>query len=129
MVMFNDPLPCDDPRRRVRLAIAMRARMVEFCARWKTTGPPAWVRCRRVVRLCDGGNGRLRRAVRLHGFRHGGQPRLAALRRGRGWRNPAEPAGLCGGGRPVVVESRGEFTLKGIREPAEVFRLTGITAA
>ena len=33
MVLFNDPLPCDDPAGdAVRLAVAMRARMAELCS-------------------------------------------------------------------------------------------------
>jgi len=39
MVIFNDPLPCDDPAGdAVRLAMAMRARMVELCKGWRRLG-------------------------------------------------------------------------------------------
>lgn len=39
MVLFNDPLPCDDPAGdAVRLAIAMRARMLDLCKGWKRMG-------------------------------------------------------------------------------------------
>lgn len=39
MVLFNDPLPCDDPAGdAVRLAVAMRARMVDLCKGWKRMG-------------------------------------------------------------------------------------------
>ena len=39
MVLFNDPLPCDDPAGdAVRLAIAMRARMAELSMQWKRLG-------------------------------------------------------------------------------------------
>lgn len=39
MVLFNDPLPCDDPAGdAVRLAIAMRERMVDLAKRWKRSG-------------------------------------------------------------------------------------------
>lgn len=39
MVIFNDPLPCEDPAGdAARLAFAMRARMVELCAGWKRLG-------------------------------------------------------------------------------------------
>jgi len=39
MVLFNDPLPCDDPAGdAVRLAIAMRSRMAELCEKWKKLG-------------------------------------------------------------------------------------------
>ena len=39
MVLFNDPLPCDDPAgEAVRLAIAMRTRMAELGQQWKRLG-------------------------------------------------------------------------------------------
>ncbi|MDD9905635.1 MAG: adenylate/guanylate cyclase domain-containing protein, partial [Rhodospirillaceae bacterium] len=39
MVIFNDPLPCEDPAGdAVRLAVAMRERMVALCATWKRLG-------------------------------------------------------------------------------------------
>jgi GAF domain-containing protein len=39
MVIFNDPLPCDDPTGdAVRLAFAMQARMAELCAGWRRMG-------------------------------------------------------------------------------------------
>lgn len=39
MVLFNDPLPCEDPAGdAVRLAIAMRAKMIELCKKWKRLG-------------------------------------------------------------------------------------------
>ncbi len=39
MAIFNDPLPCEDPAGdAVRLALAMRERMVDLCAGWKRLG-------------------------------------------------------------------------------------------
>jgi len=39
MVLFNDPLPCDDPAGdALRLALAMRARMEQLCGTWKRLG-------------------------------------------------------------------------------------------
>ncbi|MEM9062943.1 MAG: GAF domain-containing protein [Pseudomonadota bacterium] len=39
MVLFNDPLPCEDPAgEAVRLALAMRVRMEELCKAWKRLG-------------------------------------------------------------------------------------------
>ena len=39
MVLFNDPLPCDDPAGdAVRLAMAMREKMAELCKSWKKLG-------------------------------------------------------------------------------------------
>jgi len=39
MVLFNDPLPCDDPAgAALRLGLAMRARMAELSTRWRRHG-------------------------------------------------------------------------------------------
>jgi class 3 adenylate cyclase len=39
MVLFNDPLPTEDPAgQAVRLALAMRERMVELLQRWRKVG-------------------------------------------------------------------------------------------
>jgi class 3 adenylate cyclase/CheY-like chemotaxis protein len=39
MIMFNDPIPCEDhPARAVRLAIDMRARVRELSAKWRGRG-------------------------------------------------------------------------------------------
>jgi len=39
MVIFNDPLPCDDPAGdAVRLAVSMRDRMAELCKTWRRLG-------------------------------------------------------------------------------------------
>ncbi len=39
MVVFNDPVPCDDPARAaLRVAIAMREVMVDLCAKWRKLG-------------------------------------------------------------------------------------------
>ena len=39
MVIFNDPFPCDDPAGdALRLALAMREKMVEICLHWKRLG-------------------------------------------------------------------------------------------
>ncbi len=39
MVLFNDPVPCDDPAgEAVRLAVQMRARMAALCREWRKAG-------------------------------------------------------------------------------------------
>jgi class 3 adenylate cyclase len=39
MVIFNDPLPCEDPAGdALRLAVAMRERMAALCQRWRRLG-------------------------------------------------------------------------------------------
>ncbi len=39
MIIFNDPLPCDDPAGdAVRMAVAMRERMRDLCGQWRKLG-------------------------------------------------------------------------------------------
>jgi class 3 adenylate cyclase len=39
MIIFNDPLPCDDPAdKALELALAMRERMIGLCAGWRRLG-------------------------------------------------------------------------------------------
>ncbi len=130
MVLFNDPLPCDDPAgSAVRLAIAMRARMVELCQRWKKMGHRlgfgVGVSLGYATVGMVGSGGRLdytasgtaiNLASRLADEAQDGEILLS-------------PRARTAVEDRFPVEPRGEFTLKGIREPVEVFRLTGITAA
>ena len=39
MVIFNDPLPCDDPgKAALELALAMRNKMASLCSEWRKLG-------------------------------------------------------------------------------------------
>jgi len=124
MVLFNDPIPCDDPAGdAVRLGIAMRARMVDLCKRWNRLGH----------RLGFGVGVSLGYAtVGLVGFEgrfdytaSGTAINLAA----RLCDEAADGEILLSARAGVSVEddfkldSQGELSLKGIREPVEVFRL------
>ncbi len=126
MVLFNDPLPCDDPAGdAVRLAIAMRARMGELCQRWKRMGH----------RLGFGVGISLGYAtVGLVGFEgrldytaSGTVINLASRLCDEAQDNEIllspRAALAVDGAFPLAL--RGEFTFKGIREPLEVYCVSG----
>lgn len=125
MVLFNDPIPCDDPAGdAVRLAIAMRTRMAELGKDWKRLG----------FRLGFGvgvsmGYG----TVGMVGYegRSDYTASGTAINLASRLCDMAEDGEVLLSIRAAVaVEnefasvSAGEVTLKGIREPVEVFRLT-----
>ena len=130
MVLFNDPLPCDDPAgKAVRLAIAMRARMAELCLHWKRLGHRlgfgVGVSLGYATVGMVGSEGRfdytasgtaINLASRLCDEALDGEILLS-------------PRASIAVEDSFTVDSQGETTLKGIREPVEVFRLTGIAAA
>ena len=129
MVLFNDPLPCDDPAGdAVRLAVAMRARMAELCTQWKRLG----------YRLGFGVGVSLGYAtVGMVGFegRFDYTASGTAINLASRLCDEAEDGEILLSPRAGVavedsyqVESRGEISLKGIREPLEVFRLSGAAA-
>ncbi|MEL7167145.1 MAG: GAF domain-containing protein [Pseudomonadota bacterium] len=126
MVLFNDPVPCDDPAGdAVRLAIAMRARMAELCRGWKRLGH----------RLGFGVGVSLGYAtVGLVGFegRFDYTASGTAINLASRLCDEAIDGEILLSTRAGIavedifpVETRGELTLKGIREPIEVFRLSG----
>jgi len=126
MVLFNDPLPCDDPAGdAVRLAIAMRARMAELSMQWKRLG----------YRLGFGVGVSLGYAtVGMVGFegRFDYTASGTAINLASRLCDEAEDGEILLSPRAGVaveddfqIESRGEIHLKGIREPVDVFRLAG----
>ncbi|WP_160776549.1 adenylate/guanylate cyclase domain-containing protein [Stappia sediminis] len=129
MVLFNDPLPCDDPASdAVRLAIAMRERMAELSAQWKRLG----------YRLGFGVGISLGYAtVGMVGFegRFDYTASGTAINLAARLCDEAEDGEILLSPRAGIavedayrLESRGEISLKGIREPLEVFRLGGTAA-
>ncbi len=126
MVLFNDPLPCDDPAGdAVRLALAMRERMAELCKQWKRMGH----------RLGFGMGVSLGYAtVGMVGFegRFDYTASGTAINLASRLCDEAQDGEILLSPRARLaveddfkVESRGEITFKGIREPVEVFRLSG----
>lgn len=129
MVLFNDPLPCDDPAGdAVRLAIAMRERMAELCTQWKRLG----------YRLGFGVGVSLGYAtVGMVGFegRFDYTASGTAINLAARLCDEAEDGEILLSPRAGIavedvflVEPRGELSLKGIREPVEVFKLAGAAA-
>jgi class 3 adenylate cyclase len=129
MVLFNDPLPCDDPAGdAIRLAVAMRERMAELCAEWKRMG----------YRLGFGVGVSLGYAtVGMVGFegRFDYTASGTAINLASRLCDEASDGEILLSPRASIavednfqVESRGELSLKGIREPLEIFRLTGAAA-
>ena len=129
MVLFNDPLPCEDPAgNAVRLAIAMRARMADLCKTWKRMG----------YRLGFGVGVSLGYAtVGMVGFegRFDYTASGTAINLASRLCDEAEDGEILLSARASIaveddfpVESRGEVSLKGLREPLEVFRLSGDVA-
>lgn len=130
MVLFNDPLPCDDPAgKAVRLALAMRVQMAELCQRWKKMGHRlgfgVGISLGYATVGIVGSGGRIdytasgtaiNLASRLADEAHDGEILLS-------------PRARTAVEDQFPVELRGELTLKGIREPVEVFRLTGNSLA
>ncbi|MHA6262216.1 adenylate/guanylate cyclase domain-containing protein [Arenibacterium sp. CAU 1754] len=124
MVLFNDPLPCDDPAgSAVRLAIAMGERMAELCAGWKRVGH----------RLGFGVGVSLGYAtVGMVGFegRFDYTASGTAINLAARLCDEAEDGEILLSPRASIAveddfatESRGEISLKGMRKPVEVFRL------
>ncbi|MEW9922383.1 GAF domain-containing protein [Marimonas sp. MJW-29] len=128
MVLFNDPLPCDDPAGdAVRLAIAMRARMEELCRTWKRMG----------YRLGFGIGVSLGYAtVGMVGFegRFDYTASGTAINLASRLCDEADDGEILLSPKAAIavedefqVESRGELSLKGLREPIEVFRLATVS--
>lgn len=125
MVLFNDPLPCNNPAGdSVRLAIAMRSRMAELCAKWKRLGH----------RLGFGVGVSLGYAtVGMVGFegRFDYTASGTAINLASRLCDEAEDGEVLLSPRAGIaveddfkIETKGEMRLKGIREPMEIFRLT-----
>jgi class 3 adenylate cyclase len=124
MVIFNDPLPCEDPAGdAVRLARQMRWRMAELCNHWKRQGHRLGfgvgialgdatigsVRCDGHFDYVVSGT-TVHLAVRLCDHADDGQILIG-------------PRAFAALGNDVRAKSNGEISLDGMREPVEVFEL------
>ena len=129
MVLFNDPLPCDDPAAdAVRLALAMRVRMAELSKKWKRNG----------YKLGFGVGVSLGYAtVGMVGFegRYDYTASGTAINLASRLCDEAQDGEILLSPKAVIaiddnfcVESCGELSLKGLREPLEVFALIGAAA-
>ena len=124
MVLFNDPVPCEDPAGdAVRLAIAMQERMAELAKQWKRLGH----------RLGFGvGISMGYATVGMVGYegRYDYTASGTAINLAARLCDRAENGEILLSTRACIAveddfetEFAGEFDLKGMREPVEVFRL------
>jgi class 3 adenylate cyclase/DNA-binding CsgD family transcriptional regulator len=125
MVIFNDPLPCEDPAGdAVHLAMAMRERMVVLCRKWKRLGHRlgfgVGISFGYATIGMVGSEGRydytasgttVNLAARLSDRAEDGEILLS-------------PRAYTAVEDDFQAESSGAVDLKGIREPVEIFRLT-----
>jgi adenylate cyclase len=128
MVLFNDPIPCDDPAQRaVRLAVELRDAMGELSTQWSGQG----------YELGFG-------VGIAHGFatlgRIGFEGRSDYTAIGSVVNQAARLCDEAGKGEILVTqrivniakqlvkaEPLGELALKGLRQPVRTFRLVGLT--
>jgi class 3 adenylate cyclase len=126
MVLFNDPLPCDDPAgAAIRLALAMRERMQDLCKRWKRVGHRLGFGV--GVSLGYATVGMVGTEGRYDYTASGTAVNLAAR-----LCDEAEDGEILLSPRAHIAtedefgaESRGAISLNGIQDPVEVFRVTG----
>jgi adenylate cyclase len=129
LVLFNDPLPCDDPcQRAVKMAVEMRDEMAALSAKWRKLGHELGfgigISHGYATLGCIGFAGRLQYsatgsvanlACRLCTEAHDGQILIDA-------KVHSVIDGL------VTVESAGDLTLKGFRWPISAFSVCGLAA-
>ena len=129
MVLFNDPLPCEDPAGdALRLAISLRARMSELCRTWKRMG----------YQLGFGVGVSLGYAtVGMVGFEDRSDYTASgtAINVGSRLCEMAKNGEILLSTRAAIaveddfpLVSVGDVTLKGIREPVEIFKLSDVTS-
>ncbi len=124
MVVFNDPLPSDHPAGdALRLAIAMRARMVELCEGWKRHGHQLGFGV--GISLGYATIGMVGSEGRYDYTASGTSVNLASrlCDRAEDGEILLSPRAFTAVEDDFSVESNGEIHLKGLREPVEVFRL------
>lgn len=128
MVLFNDPLPCEDPAgEAVRLALAMRERMVKLCKRWKRLGHRLGFGV--GISLGYATVGMVGYEGRYDYTASGTSVNLAArlCDRAEDGEILLSPRAYTAIEDEFEAKSNGEVRLKGIREPVEVFRLLDAT--
>ncbi|SHJ93117.1 Adenylate cyclase, class 3 [Shimia gijangensis] len=127
MVLFNDPLPCDDPAgSAVGLAIAMRAKMAELSQQWKRLGYRLGFGV--GVSLGYATVGMVGYEGRFEYTASGTAINLASrlCDEAKDGEILLSPRAAIAVESDLRVEARGELVLKGMREPVETFRLSDV---
>lgn len=126
MVLFNDPLPCADPAgSAVRLAMAMHERMAALCRSWQRLGYKLGFGV--GLSLGYATVGMVGHEERFDYTASGTAINLASrlCDEARGGEILISARVQVAVEEEFATESVGEISLKGIREPLEVFRLLG----
>lgn len=129
MVLFNDPVPCDDPAGdAVRLAIAMRDRMEKLCKVWKRLGHRLGFGV--GVSLGYATVGMVGYEGRFDYTASGTAVNLAArlCDKAEDGEILLSPRAQVAVEDEMMTEPHAELELKGISAPVEVFRLVGLKA-
>ncbi|MEM7215669.1 MAG: GAF domain-containing protein [Pseudomonadota bacterium] len=124
MVLFNDPVPCDDPAgEAVKLAVAMRARMAELSKNWKKLGHRLGFGV--GVSLGYATVGMVGYEGRYDYTASGTAVNLAArlCDNAEDGEILLSPRAFTAIEDDFACEATGEINLKGIREPVEIYRL------
>lgn len=127
MVLFNDPVPCDDPAgEAVRLAMAMRDRMEELCEGWKRLGHRLGFGV--GVSLGYATVGMVGYEGRFDYTASGTAVNLAArlCDKAEDKEILISPRAQVAVEDTIATEPHAELALKGISAPVEVFRLIGV---
>ena len=126
MVLFNDPLPCDDPAGdALRLGLAMRSRMVELCRTWRRLGHKLGFGV--GISLGYATVGMVGAAGRTDYTASGTAVNLAARLCDKASDREIllSPRAYSATADDFAAEAIGEISLKGIHAPVEVFRVSG----
>ncbi len=126
MVLFNDPLPCDDPAGdALRLGLAMRSRMEELCKTWRRHGHKLGFGV--GISLGYATVGMVGAAGRNDYTASGTAVNLAArlCDKASDGEILLSPRAFAAVEEDFTADAIGEISLKGIHAPVEVFRVSG----
>lgn len=127
MVIFNDPLPCDDPAgNALRLGLAMRERMAELGSQWRKLGHRLGFGV--GISLGYATVGMVGSEDRYEYTANGTAVNLAArlCDQAADGEILLSPRAFNAVEDAVEAQSCGEFSLKGIKVPVEIFRVDGL---
>ena len=122
MVVFNDPVPVENPPlQAVLMALEVRHAIGALTGNVASVRARYWVRYRHRTWLRHARHHRVRGPLRLRRHRYGVECCIPALRRGKARTNPNQSARAEKVEDAVTVEPVGEFELKGIRRPLAAY--------
>jgi class 3 adenylate cyclase len=129
MVIFNDPLPCDDPgKAALELALAMRNKMASLCSEWRKLGHRLGFGV--GISLGYATVGIVGSAGRFDYTASGTTVNLASrlCDHASDGEILLSPRAYAAVEKIAVIEEAGAIALKGIQTPVEVFRVVEVPA-